>query len=146
MARVNNYVAAPSGSGWCEVMPVKAHAALAAGAVVWIAGADEDGFETSAVASGTTDCYAAVIQSAIASGDIGLAITKGYAHATNLTSGSFTAGHGIECDGGNIEDSGGAASFSGAATDTDFAAAMESGTTVTDLDIFLFGHLFSPTT
>lgn len=146
MARVNDYVASPPGSGWCEVMPCKAHGALSAGDVIWIAGADEDGFETSAVASGTTDCYAGVAQSAIASGEIGLIIVKGYAHATNLTSGSFTAGNGIECDGGNIEDSGGSASFSGAATDTDFAVSMESGTTVTELDIFLFGHLFSPTT
>jgi len=79
-----------------------------------------------------------------ASGDRGLIVIKGPVTAT-VTSGSFTAGNGIEVDGANIEDSGG--SFSGCVgeSSTDFAVALEDGTTVTELDICLAGGPFTST-
>ena len=144
MARVNDYINAPPGSGSRIVVPMKAHGALSAGNIVWFA-CDEDGFETVAVSSSASVQTAACAQSDVASGEIGLFVVQGYVHATNLASGNFTAGNGIETDGGNIEDSGSGVSATGAEANTDFAVSMEAGTTVTELDIFMLGFTYTST-
>jgi hypothetical protein len=110
---------------------------------------DSGGISDVAVSSSASVRVAMVAAHDIASGEYGLYVTRGKVHATNLTSGNFTAGHGIETDGGNIEGSGAAfgnTAAAGAATNTDFAVALESGTTVTELDICLHGFAYLSST
>lgn len=132
-----------------EYMWMKAHAALTKGDVVWVS-ADEDGFESAAVASSASVRKAAVAAHDIASGAFGLFVVKGPVVAS-VTSGVFTAGHGIESDGGNVEDSGAAALDSqtfGKEANTDFAVAMEGdgASTYTSLLICLFGEPYTSST
>ena len=79
------------------------------------------------------------------SGTRTVVVTRGPVQAT-VTSGSFTSGNGIEMDGANVEDSGGSYAGDVGEAATDFAIAMEDGTTVTTLKICLRGDPFTSTT
>ena len=130
-----------------DVIRLRASGDRAAGAVVWVAAPSSAGgvLADVAVSSSATVRRAAVALHAIASGSIGLYCVRGPVQAT-VTSGNFTLGHGIESDGGNIEDSSSAAVVSGAEAVTDFAVALEDGSTVTTLMIYMLGLPYTSTT
>ena len=130
------------------VMPVRAAGARTKGDVKWLAVPATAGDEvmTDVDVSSSTDAFRACVWlDNCDSGDIGLVCVQGPVQAT-VTSGTFTAFHGIETDGGNIEDSGGTAVITGLEANTDFAIALESGTTVTTLKIYLIGAPYASTT
>ena len=129
------------------VMAVRAAAARTKGDVVWLAAPSAAGnvLADEAVSSSASVRRAAVWVQDCASGAIGLVCVKGPVQAT-VTSGSFVLGHGVETDGGKVEDSGSAASVSCAEANTDFAVALEAGTTVTTLKIYLLGESYTSTT
>lgn len=139
--------AAPGLSDAQEVIAVRAAAARTTGDVVWLAAPSAAGnvLADVAVSSSASVRRAAVWVQDCASGDIGLVCVRGPVQAT-VTSGNFVLGHGIETDGGNVEDSGSAAVVDGAVANGDFAVALESGTTVTTLKIYLLGMSYTSTT
>jgi len=130
-----------------EVIRLRAAAARTEGDPVWIAVPSAAGgvLDDVAISSSASVRRAAVALHDIASGDIGLYAVRGPVQMT-VTSGSFTAYNGIESDGGNVEDSGGSASVNCAEANTDFAVALESGTTVTTLRVYLLGEPYTSTT
>jgi len=131
-----------------QVIRLRAAANRSKGHIVWIAApaAAGDVLADVSVSSSASVRRVAVALHDITSGDIGLYCVRGPVHVTNLTSGNFTAYNGIETDGGNIEDSAGAADVSCAEAATDFAVALESGTTVTELDVYILGEPYTSTT
>ena len=133
-----------NGDAPVEYVWMQAAADRAKGDVVWI-DMDEDGQIDLAVSSSASVQRAVVAAHAIDSGDFGLYVCKGPVQAT-VTSGSFTAGNGSETDNGNVEDSGSGMAAADGEAETDFAVAMESGTTVTTLKIFLKGLPYTSTT
>lgn len=139
--------AAPDSSDGQEIISVRAAAARTTGDIVWLAAPSAAGgvLADVAVSSSASVRRAAVWVQDCASGAVGLVCVRGPVQAT-VTSGNFTLGHGIETDGGNKEDSGSAANVSCAEANTDFAVALESGTTVTTLKIYLLGEPYTSST
>jgi hypothetical protein len=129
-----------------QVVRLRAAGARSRGDIVWIAAPASAGdvLADVAVSSSATVRRAAVALHDIASGDIGLYCVRGPVQAT-VTSGNFTLGEGIETDAGNKE-ANGAADVSGAETSIHFAVALESGTTVTTLKIFMLGMPYTSNT
>ena len=130
-----------------ETVRLRASGDRTEGDIVWLAAPSAAGgvLADVAVSSSASVRRAACALHSITSGEIGLYAVKGPVQAT-VTSGTFTAYNGIETDGGNVEDSGGAASVACAEAGTDFAVSLESGTTVTTLKVYLFGEPYTSTT
>jgi len=131
-----------------KVLPVRAVAARTKGDVAWLALPTTAGDEVMtdvAVSSSAAVYTACVWLDDCDAADIGLVCVEGPVQAT-VTSGTFTAFNGIETDGGNVEDSGSSADITGGEAITDFAIALESGTTVVTLKIYLLGHPYTSTT
>lgn len=133
-----------------DYMVIRASAARTKGDVVWLAcpSTAGDAMLTDVAVSSSASVRRAVVWAQdCASGEVGLVCKRGPCVAT-VTSGVFTAFHGIETDGGNVEDSGGAADVSCGEAVTDFAVALEGdgASTYTSLKIYLLGEPYTSTT
>ena len=129
-----------------KVIRVRASGTRTKGDVKWLAAPSAAGEVLADVAVSSSDTVrrACVWLQDCASGDIGLVCVRGPVQAT-VSSDDYTLGQGIESDGGVVEDSGGAADVSCQEASTDFAVALEAGTAVTTLKIYMLGEPYTST-